>query len=73
MTIDNDRSMWCPYCKRTFTITEEEQYGDETFECSHCHQINAGCCEADELGTLIGVSILDEQIQGLLREQNKKG
>ena len=61
-----NRHMLCPYCKQTFTITEEEQYGNETFECPHCHKLNAGCSEADEYGVLIGVSIADEQIQELL-------
>ena len=67
MIIDDDRTMLCPYCKRTFTITEEEQYGNETFNCPHCHKANAGCSEVDELGVLIGISILDYEIQELLR------
>lgn len=62
-----DRYMLCPYCEKTFTITEDEQYGNETFECPHCHQANAGCSEIDELGVLIGVSILDYELQELLR------
>ena len=67
MIIDDDRSMWCPYCKRTFTITEEELYGNETFECSHCHKANAGCSGTDELGVLIGISILDYELKALMK------
>ena len=63
----DERWMLCPYCKKTFTITEEEQYNNETFECSHCHKVNAGCSEADEFGVLVGVSILDYELQELLR------
>ena len=62
----DERMMSCPYCKRIFWITEEEQYNNETFECSHCHLANAGCSEADEYGALIGISILDEQLQEIL-------
>ena len=58
----------CPYCKRTFTITEEQKDWDETFECPHCHLGNAGCCEVDALGTLIGVSIWDEAIRGIVND-----
>ena len=56
----------CPYCKRIFWITEEEQFDNETFECPHCHQSNAGCSEVDEYGVLVGVSILDYELQELL-------
>ena len=62
-----ERYILCPYCKKTFTITEEQRDWDETFECPHCHQSNAGCCKADELGVLVGVSILDYELQELLR------
>jgi len=61
----NENMMLCPYCKRIFWITEDEQYNNGTFECPHCHLVNAGCSETDEFGVLIGVSILDEQIQEL--------
>jgi len=60
--------MRCPYCQRVFWITEEEQLDNETFECSHCHLVNAGCREADEYGILIGVSILDYELEELLGE-----
>ena len=63
----DERMMRCPYCERMFWITEEEQYGSETFECPHCHQSNAGCSEADKYGVLVGISIMDEQLQDLLR------
>ena len=62
----DERMMRCPYCERIFWITEEEQYNDETFECPHCHQSNAGSIEADEFGVLVGVSVLDEQLQEFL-------
>ena len=62
----DERMIKCPYCERLFWITEEEQYGNETFECPHCHQINAGCSDADEYGVLIGVSMMDYQLQELL-------
>ena len=62
----DDRTMLCPYCKKTFTITEDEQYNNETFECPHCRLANAGCSEADELGVLIGVSMLDYELQELV-------
>uniref|UniRef100_A0A6H2A4X4 Uncharacterized protein n=1 Tax=viral metagenome TaxID=1070528 RepID=A0A6H2A4X4_9ZZZZ len=61
------RMMRCPYCKRIFWITEDEQYNKETFECPHCGKSNAGCSEADMYGVLIGVSILDYELQELLR------
>jgi len=64
----NENPMRCPYCKRVFWITEEEQYSNETFECPHCHQTNAGCSEADEYGVLIGVSVLDYELQEFLKE-----
>ena len=63
MTTEN--MMSCPYCKKIFWITEDEQYDNETFECSHCHQVNAGCCEVDEYGVLIGVSLLDSDLMEL--------
>ena len=63
----NERMIRCPYCNQIFWITEEEQYNSETFECSHCHRANAGCSEADELGVLVGVSILDYELQELLK------
>lgn len=63
----DESMMRCPYCEKIFWITEEEQYDNETFECSHCHQANAGYSESDEYGVLIGVSILDYELQELLR------
>ena len=65
--MSDDRYILCPYCKKTFTITEDEQCDNETFECPHCHKANAGCSDVDELGVLIGISIMDEQLQELLR------
>ena len=62
----DERMILCPYCSKVFWITEEEQYGNETFECPHCQRSNAGCVEADEFGVLIGVGMLDEQLQELL-------
>jgi len=62
----DERMMHCPYCQKIFWITEEEQYNNETFECPHCHLSNAGSVEVDEYGVLIGVSILDEQLQELV-------
>ena len=66
----DESMMLCPHCKRIFWITDEEQYGNETFECPHCHGVNAGCSEADEYGVLIGVSTLDEELRNLLEEEN---
>ena len=63
----DERIMKCPYCNKVFWITEDERCDNETFECSHCHQVNAGCSEADQYGVLIGVSILDYEIVELLR------
>jgi len=63
----DENMMKCPYCEKTFWITEDEQYNNETFECPHCHLSNAGCSEADEYGVLIGVSMLDYELQELLR------
>ena len=63
----DERMMRCPYCERIFWITEEEQYNNETFECPHCHLVNAGCSKDDEYGVLIGVSILDYELQELLK------
>lgn len=63
----DERMIQCPYCKNIFWITEEEQYNSETFECPHCHLVNAGCNEADEFGVLIGVSIVDYEVQELLK------
>lgn len=65
----SESPMRCPYCEKIFWITEEEQYNNETFECPHCHQSNAGCIEDDEFGVLIGVSILDYELQELLRNK----
>ncbi len=62
----DERMMRCPYCKRIFWITEYEQFDNETFECPHCHKANAGCTETDDYGVLIGISIVDYEIQGLL-------
>lgn len=59
------RKIRCPYCKLIFLITEWAQQNDETFKCPHCHLANAGSCEADEFGVLIGVSIMDYEIQEL--------
>ena len=59
----NEGMMKCPYRGRIFWITEEEQYGNETFMCPHCHQANAGWSEADECGVLIGVSLLDYELR----------
>ena len=63
----DERMIKCPYCKNVFWITEEEQFNNETFECPHCLQKNAGCVETDEYGVLIGVSILDYELRELLR------
>jgi len=63
----DERMIECPYCQRIFWMTEDEQYDYETFECPHCHLVNAGCSESDELGVLIGVSILDCELQELLK------
>lgn len=60
------RQMRCPYCDSEFTITEDALHYDETFECPYCHQANAGSSEANELGILIGVSILDYELEELL-------
>ncbi len=65
--MSDGRMMKCPYCESIFWITEEEQYNNETFECPHCHRVNAGSIEADDYGVLVGVSMLDEQLQELLR------
>ena len=51
----DESMMRCPYCELIFWITEEEQYENETFECSHCGQSNDGSSEADDFGVLIGV------------------
>jgi len=58
-----DRYMLCPYCKQTFITTEDDLWGLETFECPHCHGINAGCAEVDNLGVLIGVSLVDYKLR----------
>jgi len=50
----DERMMECPYCSLIFWITEEEQYDNETFECHHCREANAGCTDADDYGVLIG-------------------
>ena len=63
----DERMMRCPYCKKIFWITEEEQYNNETFECSHCHKKNAGCSKTDDYGVLTGVSILDYELGEILR------
>jgi len=63
----DESMMRCPYCKRIFWITEDEQYDNETFKCPHCHRESAGCSEADEFGVLIGVSIMDYELQELLK------
>ena len=65
----DENSMRCPYCKRMFWVTEEEQYDNEIFECPHCHQVNAGCIETDEYGVLLGVSILDYELQEISRDK----
>jgi len=65
--MQDERMIRCPYCEEMFWISEEEQYDNETFECPHCHLANAGCVEADEYGVLIGVSIMDYELQELLR------
>ena len=62
----DERMMKCPYCQRLFWITAEEQHSNETFECPHCHRSNAGSSEADKYGVLIGVSIVDCQLQELV-------
>ena len=69
--MSDERYILCPYCKKTFTISEDELYNNETFECPHCHAVNAGCSETDEYGVLIGVSVLDEQLRELLRGKEK--
>jgi hypothetical protein len=61
----DEKMMRCPYCDKIFWITEDEQNDNETFECPHCHLSNAGCSEIDEQGVLIGVSILDYELQEL--------
>ena len=63
----DERMMLCPYCQKIFWITEEKQYGNETFECPHCHLSNAGCSEVDDYGVLIGVSMIDYELQELLK------
>ena len=62
----DERMMKCPYCERIFWITEDEQYNNETFKCPHCQQANAGSSETDNYGVLIGVSIMDYELQELL-------
>ena len=64
----NERMMKCPYCGGIFWITEDEQYNNETFVCSHCHKANAGCSDADEYCILIGVSIMDYELREILRD-----
>ncbi len=63
----DERMMRCPYCDRIFWITEDEQNNNETFECSHCGKSNAGCSEVDGYGILIGVSMLNFELQEFLR------
>ena len=63
----DERIMRCPYCDRMFWITEEEQYGNEVLTCPHCYLANAGCNE----GMLIGVSILDFELQELLSQKEE--
>ncbi len=62
----DESMMRCPYCKAIFWITEEEQYNNETFECPHCHRKNAGCSKIDDYSVLIGVSIVDYELEDAL-------
>ena len=69
----DERMMRCPYCSKIFWITEEEQYSNETFECPRCYRVNAGCSEADEFGVLVGVSLLEEELDNIITLYLKEG
>ena len=73
--IKNFTYMLCPYCQKTFTITDIQITNNSRFKCPHCKKYNEGSAAATIEGVLIGIrkeDFIEEVANDYIKTENKE-